>query len=131
MIKAGSEPEPEWPVHFPPDYPPVDTLELDHEIFYLVANHPPRQQDFLSAMERYVYLRHPPCERAALSCGIDRCYIEELRNAVPRLRSMLIAHATLEPEHGRIKQTGRPGHHSMWLRHTALADAPRLFEVVP
>lgn len=43
---------------------------------------------------------------------------------------LLIAQALLHAEHGKLKPTGKPGHHSMWLRAAALGMAPSLFEVI-
>lgn len=129
--ETNSGAEQGWPPHFPLDCPPKEALNLNHRVFYLVMHNPPVPTDFLSAMERHVYLQHPPCQRAALSCGISQSYLEELRNIVPRLRPMMIAQAQFISIHGKLKQTGRPGHHSLWLRRAALLEAPMLFEVIP
>lgn len=120
----------EWPPHFPIGCPPRDAAELSGNVLYLVRSNPPAAEDFLSAAERGAFPDAPACERAALSCGLTRDYIERLRRSVPRLRAMHVARASLQAHHGKLKQTMKPGHHSMWLRTAALRAAPRLFEVI-
>lgn len=120
----------EWPAHFPDGCPPVEADDLAGNILYLVGSNPPTADDFRSAAERGAFPDGPPCERAALSCGVARDSMDRLRKAVPRLRAMRIAQASLQPQHGKLRQTGRPGHHSMWLRAYALQAAPSLFTVV-
>lgn len=121
---------PEWPAHFPPGCPPADARDLDGPVLYLVSSNPPVAKDFESAAQRGAYPGAPACERAALSCGLTLDYITTLRKAVPRLRPMMIAQALLGAECGKLKQTGKPGHHSMWLRAAALERAPSLFKVI-
>ena len=120
----------EWPSHFPANCPPVDAIDLEHTIFYLVEHDPPDQKDFLSAKERNTFAGKPECERASLSCGLTRSYIDQLKESVPRLRPMRVAESTLNSEHGKIKPTGKPGHHSVWLRAAALISATSIFRVV-
>ena len=52
-----------------------------------------------------------------------------LRANSKRLRNHLVAKAELKAEHGKIKQTGAPGHYSLWLRAAHLAVGPLLFKV--
>ncbi len=120
----------EWPPHFPDGCPPVTAFDLSEVVLYLVKSDPPVAEDFLSAAERGAFADALPCERAALSCGLTLQYIEQLRKAVPRLRLMRIASAALQAQQGKIGQTGKPGHYSMWLRSSALRTAPTLFRVV-
>ncbi len=124
------ETHPEWPEHFPPGCPPADARDLADPVLYLVSSNPPVAKDFESAAQRGAFPGAPACERAALSCGLTLTYIAALRKSVPRLRSMMIAQALLHAEHGKLKPTGKPGHHSMWLRAAALGMAPSLFEVI-
>jgi len=119
----------EWPAHFPPQCPPADAADLSNTVFYLVEHNPPTAEDFRSARERDTFIGKPECERASLSCGLTREYILRLKDSIPRLKSMLVATSDLKAEHGKIKPTGRPGHHSMWLCAVALASAPTLFQV--
>ena len=120
----------EWPNHFPQNCPPADADDLAHAVLYLVEGNPPTAEDFLSACERNQFVGKPECERASLSCGLTEKYIMQLKEAVPRLRTMHIAKADLIAGHGKIKPTGKPGHHSMWLYAGALKTAPSLFRVV-
>ena len=122
---------PEWPQHFPANCPPEDALDLTGTVWYLVAHDPPKPEDFRSATERNAFVGKPECERASLSCGRTHEYIASLRNAIPRLRTMHVACAESNSNHGKIKATGKPGHHSMWLTAAALRDAPTRFRVVP
>jgi len=92
--------------------------------------HPPNATDFRSALERGVFAGQPECQRAALSCGLEKDYLSALRKGIPRLRRFMISRAKLGPEHDRIKQTGNPGHYSLWLFANALLLAPTLFEVL-
>lgn len=118
-----------WPTHFPSHCPPSDAADLSHTVLYLVTSDPPTADDFVSALERNWFVGKPDCERASLSCGITLEYIQQLRESVPRLRQMLIVESQLDASHGKIKPTGKPGHHSMWLLAVALQRAPTLFRV--
>lgn len=119
----------EWPEHFPPACPPVDARELSDCVYYLVNHDPCQRSDFSSAAERGVFPTAPECERAALSCGLSLTYIRGLKAAVARLRFYKVAMGELLPIHGKLKQTGRPGHYSMYLRAAWLERATELFKV--
>lgn len=82
-------------------------------------------------MDRDTHKKGAPCLRASLSCAREEMHLQELREGVPRLRNHLIGAAELQPEHGKIKQTGRQGHYSMWLRAQWLKIGHTLFEVHP
>lgn len=82
-------------------------------------------------MDRGTHKNSDPCERAALSCARDIEHLKELRQSVPRLKRHLIGAAKLESRHGKIKQTGRQGHYSLWLRAKYLTVGHTLFEVRP
>jgi hypothetical protein len=97
----------------------------------LVASDPPTANDMKCAMDRGSHPNKPPCLRAALSCARSRGHLEELRQEVPRLRSHVIAGAVLGPEHGKIQQTGREDHHSIWLCARYLRIGHTLFTVHP
>lgn len=129
-LPNAAEKGPTWPTHFPEDCPPKCSTPLDGKVLYLVEYNPPEPKDFLSALERGVFQGKPLCLRASLSTGLDVNYMRSLRESIPRLRKRHIAGAVLAATHGFIKQTGRPGHHSMWLTREALTKAPQLFEVL-
>lgn len=120
-----------WPAHFPGGCPPTDAEPLDREVFYLVSTAPPTRTDFQSALERGAFVSEPRCQRAGLSCAVEPVLLEETRRRVTRLRAHTVASATLTPDHGVHKQTGRDRrHHTMWLRRTALEAAPTLFTAI-
>jgi hypothetical protein len=120
----------EWPAHFPDKCPPTDALDLNHNVFLLVATDPPTGADTQCAIDRRSFKQKPACLRASISCRLTASDAEELRRAIPRLRSFLISSAALEPRHGKIKQTGDdPAHYSMWLRASVLPSAHTLFRV--
>ncbi len=122
---APETPKREWPEHFPRGCPPTDALDLEHRVYYLVATSVPTAKDMECAIERNTHVGRPECLRASLSCGLDAAHVEEMRK-YPRLKRHLLAYADLKPEHGKIKQTGAPGHHSMWLRAVVLPTAHTL-----
>ena len=95
----------------------------------LVASSTPTTKDMECAIDRGTHVNKPLCWRAALSCGLDSEHVKELRASVTRLRDHLVAKATLAAEHGKIMQTGKPGHHSLWLRAACLAVAHTMFKV--
>lgn len=122
--------EAQWPAHFVDGCPPTNADPLDREIFYLVSTTPPSNADFKSALERGAFPKDPEtCQRAGLSCAIERAHLDETRKRVTRLRTYRIASANLKPSHGVYAQTSRDWrHHTMWLRQTALEAAPTLFQ---
>jgi len=127
----GDRDLPEWPDTFAhPDHPcpPTDAIDLDGEVFVLVANLQPTADDFLSALQRGVFLDKPHPLRAGLSCALTETALERRRKRVPRLRGHHVARARLHPVHGKHKQTTDDvTHYTMWLRTAALRDAPSLF----
>lgn len=123
--------EVEWPDHFPnPGCPPEDVRPVSEDVFYLVSANPPTQKDFRSAIERGAFPDYPPCQRASLSCYLTERYAQQAKGNSPRLKKYVVSRATLSSSNGVIKQTGRPGHHSLWLTKSSLAAAPDLFEVI-
>ena len=120
---------PEWPAHFPPCCPPTDAAPLSGIVYMLVATNPPTATDTECAMDRGTHKNGDPCLRASLSCARDANHLTELRKAVTRLKGHMVAAASLDATHGKIKQTGRPGHFSMWLRARILKVAHTLFKV--
>lgn len=57
---------PVWPRHFPACCPLDDAVSTTGD-FYYVAHHPVTDDDLLSALERGVFLKIDPCQRASLS----------------------------------------------------------------
>jgi hypothetical protein len=119
----------EWPAHFPADCPPAAAVAPEGAVYRLVRNDSPAPDDMRSWLELGMG-KGRDCQRAALSCAVTQQHLEEVRRASPLRRNDRIARAMLASEHGKLAQTGGPGHCSLWLRRAFHADAHRLFEVV-
>lgn len=119
-----------WPAHFPPCCPPADASDLQGEVYRLVATDPPGPADMLSAQEKGAFRGKNECQRASLSCSLTVEQLTEVRDNVPNLRDRMIAVASLSAADGKIKQTGRFGHYSMWLCASTLQNAASLFRVI-
>jgi len=127
---------PEWPPHLPECCPPDDAHAAAGELWYFVFHAQPLADDFLSATQRDVFPNAHPCERAGLSCYRTKQELLALASATAQLKkrfaSANTACATLQPDHGAVKPTprpGNPGHHTLWLRAVALNAATELFRV--
>lgn len=127
----GGRNDPEWPTHFPPGCPPTDADSLSGIVYMLVSASPPTPKDMECAMDRDVFKDGPPCERASLSCARNSSHLVQLRSNSKRLRNHVVAVATFQPEHGKIKPTRGPGHYSMWLRAKYLKIGYTMFTVQP
>lgn len=125
---------PEWPEmfkHLDGSCPPADAVDLNGEIFVLVAGSPPTPDDFRCARERGVFPDAPHCLRVGLSCAIAADPLLKRQKRVPRLKHHLIASAHLNAAHGKHQQTTSDlTHYTMWLRSAALQAAPGLFSVL-
>lgn len=86
------------------------------------------ERDWQSLAERKASLADD-CRAASLSCLVSKEDAEEAKALFERFKDAKIVAADLRPEHGRIKQTGRPPHHSLWLTREALATCSELFRV--
>lgn len=127
---SPARPQREWPVHFPPGCPPADAADLSGVIYMLVETNPPTERDMKCASDRGSFRNKPECLRASLSCARDVEHLKEVCANSPRLANHHVASATFQPQHGKIKQTGAPGHHSMWLRAKYLAIGHTMFRVL-
>lgn len=97
----------------------------------LTRSVPAKAADLKSAKEKGLYEGQDDCLRAGLSCGLTEIYLVELQDAVPNLQSRLRAYADLVPSDGVFKQTSKnPLHHTMWLFHQSLEQAPSKFLLV-
>ncbi len=120
-----------WPKHLPPQCPPADALPLNGRVYMLTRSVPAKEVDLKSAKEKGLYEGQDDCLRAGLSCGLTEIYLSELQDAVPNLKSRLRAYADFGPSDGVFKQTGKnPLHHTMWLFHQSLKQAPSKFLLV-
>jgi hypothetical protein len=81
------------------------------------------------AIDRGSFKGQDECLRASISCAREPEHLRQLRSNSKRLRHHFIAVAHLLPQHGKIAQTGGPGHYSLWLRSDVLPTAHTLFKV--
>jgi hypothetical protein len=95
-------------------------------VYRAVSNNPPSQEDFLSHREMWPTQKFsaPECEVCGLSVFTDKQDIERLIRRIPRMRAMLIAQGTLNPDLGNMKPTPsgpahKNSHHTWWLPREA------------
>lgn len=118
----------EWPAHFPEDCPAHNTPEVDGAIFRFSTG---SSDDWECAAELGRFTGLPECVRAGLSCYRN---IEDLRKhakVMPKFRDAKAATAQLLPKHGKILQTGKVGHHTLWLRSQYHPECNSLFQEIP
>lgn len=109
-----------WPDHFPPDCPGEHGDPTEGIVYQFVRTNPPTRIDVASASEQGKFPDACPCQRVALSCYKDPEHLKQIQCSGGFWASCDIASCMLTPEMGRIKQTGKPKHHSLWLTKTAL-----------
>ena len=97
---------------WPEGCPPEDALDANGIVYYIVRENPCVAGDFQTVHERKEN-RGDPCNRCGLSVYTDLGDVRHNARKYPKLGS-LIARATLSPEHGKIKQTGKRSHHTWW-----------------
>lgn len=114
------EAESSWPEHFPQGCPPTEAVDANGSLFRVAAV-PPSEPDSRSALEDGLFLKSPPCVRAALSCWTTHERAQELL-ALPRHRAKAVIELRLRSDHGVMAPTGGPGHVSLWLRAKHLAS---------
>ena len=119
----------EFPSDWPPDCPPDDAVDASGEAFRIVKHEPPTDQDLASHFETGKLPKAPACLRCGLS--IFREYHEAVhqRQLMPKLGD-LIARATLQSEHGKVKLTRgtQPTHTTWWSFHGV--NRASLFSVI-
>lgn len=117
-IKVGQE----WPDHFPSGCPGERGLPYSGRVFQFVRTVPPTGEDVTSALENGKHPKVCECTRAALSCYLDASYLREIQKSGGFWKSCKIAFCQILPEMGRIEQTGKSKHHSLWVRKCYLSD---------
>jgi len=115
-----------FPADWPQGCPPDDAEDAHGEVFRVVKTDPPAAADFLSYHEMGI-TRGDPIRRCGLSVFRVRADAEHASRAFPNLGNV-IARAVLAPEHGKVKQTGRPSHTTWWPAEGV--DRAALFTVV-
>jgi len=107
-----------WPTHFPGGCPPSDAASARGLVYRIVANTPPRPEEFLSAYERNPTKYTEDCKARGLSVHSDRTELQRLLRTVPAMKNLgkYVASAILEPPHGELKPTptGNSKSHCTW-----------------
>ena len=117
----------EWPTFFPDGCPAAATPQVDGPVFRFSTG---STDDWKCAKELGHYSRAPECQRSGLSCYRT---VEDLRahaRILPKFREAKVSRADLRPDHGKILQTGRLGHHTLWLRARYYSDCSVLFQEI-
>ena len=120
-----------WSATLPAHCPPADASAPLGDVYRLLSSIPPSPDDMKTPAELDKFKNQDECLRSSLSCAIDLQHIEDLRGSTPRFKEYKVAVASLDGSHGVIKQTGRPGHYSLWLFAAVLAQANTLFKAHP
>jgi hypothetical protein len=109
----------EWAELLPDDCPPPEAWEPDNNAYFrLIDGYPPTPKDFFSPRKlkpNRNFGSVSECQTHGLSIFND---IDACRDVakLPGLRHKEVAKVTLPPECGVVLQTGKPAHHSWWLR---------------
>ena len=104
--------------------PPEDSsIPQNLKVFYLVANDPPINTDFLPSKikhpTRKTHSSEQECQAYGLSVFTDTKGIELIRNAFSNMRNLKMAEALLPLDSGVIKNTpsaiSGDSHHTWWV----------------
>ena len=101
-----------FPADWPPGCPPSDAEDATGDVYRVAKSDPLVANDFLSYHELGTARGDP-----ILRCGLSVFgQATDAEHASRKFRNMgkVIAKATLKPEHGKSKQTGRPTHTTWW-----------------
>jgi hypothetical protein len=124
---AADQPTVIWPEHFPPNGCPPKASRPANDTVYRLSN---SGEDWKSALELNRFKKVPDAYRAGLSSYTDIEELRQIQNIHEKWANHDVVGADLRPNNGRIEQTGRPSHHTIWLTREALAERATLFEVV-
>lgn len=114
----------DWPTHFPATCCPPDDAQERAGAFFRLGNG--TDEDFRSYLE-LERGNGNKCRRASLSVMDDEQLAIDTINIATGLYDRVFR-IDLQPEHGRIKQTGKhKWHFSLWLRRPHHARCPELF----
>lgn len=116
-----------FPDSWPANCPPHDAEDADGEVYRIVKNDPPHNDDYVTALEADKLRNRPACLRCGLS--VFRAYEDAVhqQRLFPKLGDM-IAKGVLNTGCGKTKQTGNPTH-TTWWPYDGVGRA-RLFSVV-
>lgn len=104
-----------FPTDWPPGCPPTDSEIASGVVYRIVNNDPVQDGDFLSQFELGKALNADECLRRSLSVYTQLADAEHRRRLTPKL-GRLIARATLDQSHGKMKHTGgaKSSHTEWW-----------------
>lgn len=99
----------------PDDCPPSSAHKGPKELFRLVVNTPPAQDDFLTCLEQKKNESADPCLRCSISTYSSKEHAERLKKDIPFFKRHMIA-GGIVPIHGGVmkRTTSRSGHWSWW-----------------
>lgn len=118
-----------FPANWPKNCPPSDAVDADGDVFRIVKDEPPTDEDFASHWETGKLPKAPPCLRCGLSVFRDVRDAVHQRQLIPKL-GCWIAQATLKYHHGKTKLTeGVQPTHTTWWAYEKVNRAS-LFSVV-
>src|SRR5665213_192812 len=98
-----------FPATWPIDCPPADAVDADGEVFRIVNDDPPTEDDFLTSFETDSFPRRPACLRCGLSVHRILADAIHTRTKYPKLGSR-IAPGMLTDVSGKTKPTGQGSH---------------------
>jgi hypothetical protein len=108
-----------WPAYFSDDCPPQDSQPASGEVYRLVKNDPPKEDDFLTHKELFPEkdFGDQECQACGVSVSRDADDIPVLKRRVPGLRERMLARGILDSSLGKIKSTPGPvrSHHTWWV----------------
>ncbi len=98
-----------FPDTWPSDCPPEDAVDAEGEVFRIVNNNPPNEDDFKTSFEIDSFPHRPACLRCGLSVHRILSDAIHTKTKYPKL-GRLIARGILTNESGKTKQTGQASH---------------------
>lgn len=108
----------DYPDFYPEECPPADAPPAGGTVFRLVRGTVPSPSDFVP-----VAIENPSrltAKTRCLGCGLtvfrEVADVEQLQKRVAGHRDKRVAVGTLDEAAGVLKPTGKPSHHTWWVR---------------
>lgn len=109
-----------WPVDFPKDCPPESSFESNDTFYRLVDVMPPTKDDFIRTRDNPSH-KDKDHQGDALINSYGVSLFKEPKDAVntkKRFKKAMahkkIAGGVIDPDTGKLAQTGMPSHHTAW-----------------
>lgn len=102
-----------FPKDWPDDCPPDDAVHAGGDVFRIVSDNPPTEDDLKSYAELGIQARGSQCRRRAISVFESFGKARHRLRMSPRLGTA-VARATLSAEHGKQKLTNAQSGHIAW-----------------